>query len=115
VGGFVETFAHYLHIVDTLSTVGDAGIASADAEPIDRYASEFAEIGRRWYLLAFDLNEVCRSLGQGDPYPFRLEPAVMVKLSFVHRLIAVAAGRRPPGTSEGSGLEAAMAVLGHGF
>jgi hypothetical protein len=110
---FAETFAHYLHIVDTLATVAEAELAASDGPPIDPYTADFAAIGARWIPMAFKLNEISRSMGQRDLYPFSLSPVVMVKLDFVHRLIAFAAGRWAPGANEGAELKAMMSALGH--
>jgi hypothetical protein len=71
---FAETFAHYLHIIDTLATIHEVGAIDAghgNAGLIDPYSADFAAIGETWIPVAFRLNEICRSMGQGDLYPFR--------------------------------------------
>ena len=114
---FAETFAHYLHLVDTLGALTDAGVLFASHLPVtegttfDPYRADIAVIAEQWLPAAFALNEVCRSMGQRDIYPFRLSPVVMVKLDFVHRLIAFAAGRWAPGANELADLRAAIAAL----
>ena len=118
---FAETFAHLLHIVDTLAAIADFGmtlrpeLSGPDVSElkvaIDPYASDTAALAGIWPYFAFALNAVNRSMGQPDLYPFGLGPAVVVKLDFINRLIAEAAGRAPFGEDERPGLEAVMAVL----
>lgn len=75
---FAETFAHYLHIVDALETAEEAGFdgTEGDAGWIDR-----------WKDLAVTLNELNRSLGADDPYPFVLSGPVVEKLELIDRLV----------------------------
>jgi hypothetical protein len=108
---FAETFAHYLHIVDTLATIHEAGLAQAGEAPLDPYTAEFADLGAAWIAMAAKLNEISRSMGHRDLYPFSLSPGVMLKLDFVHRLIAFTAGRWVPGSNEGAELQAMIAAL----
>jgi len=110
---FAETFAHYLHIVDTLATIVESELAGPEGPPIDPYIADFATIGERWIPMTFKLNEISRSMGQRDLYPFSLSPVVMLKLDFVHRLVAFAAGRWAPGAREGAELKAMISALGH--
>jgi hypothetical protein len=112
---FAETFAHYLHIVDTLATIHEARLGQADeagsVAPLDPYTTDFAELGAAWIVMAAQLNEISRSMGHRDLYPFSLSPGVMLKLDFVHRLIAFNAGRWVPGSNEGAELQAMIAAL----
>jgi hypothetical protein len=113
---FAETFAHYLHIVDTLATIHEAGlgqVGAVEVATLDPYNASFAELGGAWIAMAFKLNEISRSMGHRDLYPFSLSPGVMLKLDFVHRLIAFAAGRWAPGSAEGADLQAMISALGH--
>lgn len=79
---FAETFAHYLHITDALETAEEAGFATSDP------ACGWIE---RWIDLSVTLNELNRSLGAEDPYPFVLSAAVIEKLEFMDRLVRRAA------------------------
>ena len=76
---FAETFAHYLHIRDALETAQAAGLADGGVGWLDR-----------WIDLAITLNELNRSLGADDAYPFVLTAAVRRKLELIDRLV-----RRP--------------------
>ncbi len=118
---FAETFAHYLHIADTLAAVADFGMtlspwpdeAQAEPLPIDiaPYRADTAALARLWAPCAFALNAVNRSMGRPDLYPFSLTPMVVVKLDFANRLVADATRRAPMGDGEQEGLQAVMAVL----
>ncbi|ALP51754.1 hypothetical protein Tel_00585 [Candidatus Tenderia electrophaga] len=79
---WAECFAHYLHMLDTLETAAARGIIVplSDVEPIDRLL-------QRWDTLAVSVNELNRSLGLQDAYPFVVTPAVADKLRFVDAAI----------------------------
>jgi hypothetical protein len=86
---WAETFAHYLHIRDTLDTAAAFGFAPAGAT-FDRRVlgpSGFDTIIEMWLPLAWALNMVNRSMGHADLYPFVLPPAVLEKMRFVHTVI----------------------------
>ena len=104
---WAETFAHYLHIRDTLQTAGAFGIVvagPAQGSDLSLTAAPEAEPGRRpfaallgdWLPLTYALNAVNRSMGSGDLYPFTLPPAVIDKLSFVHERVLAATRVGPP-------------------
>ncbi len=95
---FAETWAHYLHIVDTLETARAFGVkvkakqgwrtelaASIDFDPYE--ASAIDPLIKAWLPLAFAVNNLNRSMGQPDLYPFILSAAVIDKLGFIHDLI----------------------------
>jgi hypothetical protein len=95
---FAETWAHYLHIVDTLETAAAFGLRvrpTAGRDPalatdidFDPYRqSDFDALLEAWLPLTYAVNSLNRSMGQPDLYPFVLAPAVMAKLRFVHGLI----------------------------
>ncbi len=93
---WAETFAHYLHIRDTIETAAAFGIIVAgpavlpDPSLIAAPAATSVERGSwetiiaTWLPLTLALNAVNRSMGAGDLYPFTLAPAVIEKLGFVH-------------------------------
>lgn len=86
---WAETFAHYLHIRDTLDTAAAFGFAPAgatfDRAPVGQAA--FDKIVELWLPLAWSLNMVNRSMGHKDLYPFVLPDPVLEKMHFVHDLV----------------------------
>ena len=79
---FAESFAHYLHIWDTLETAREFGLVpTTNREPSFR-----ALVETEWLPLAIALNQVNRSMGKDELYPFVLTGAVIDKLEFIHRL-----------------------------
>lgn len=91
---WAETFAHYLHIRDTLQTANAYGIRmSGPAAPTpvrptpDSDVAAFETILDEWLPLSYALNGVNRSMGKADLYPFVLSPAVVKKLTFVHEIV----------------------------
>jgi hypothetical protein len=93
---FAETWAHYLHIVDTLETAGAFGLkvkprrargALAAAIDFDPYkAPRMDTLIDAWLPIEFATNNLNRSMGLVDLYPFVLTPRVIEKLAFVHAL-----------------------------
>jgi hypothetical protein len=86
---WAETFAHYLHIRDTLDTSAAFGFAPAAATYERRILgpSGFDTIIEMWLPLAWALNMVNRSMGKDDLYPFVLNPRVLDKMRFIHTVI----------------------------
>lgn len=98
---FAETFAHYLHIVDTLETGRSAGLVVRrdDGSParvdFDPYGyPDINEMIDSWLDISFALNNINRSMGQPDIYPFVISPVVKDKLGFVQNLLMDHAQRR---------------------
>jgi len=104
---WAETWAHYLHIAATLEiahdhdfvvggqrlrpsvlTAAESGQQASDYRIID---GTLAEALRHWTRLTVVLNDLNRSMGMPDAYPFVLSPQVTNKLGFVHRVVAAAA------------------------
>jgi hypothetical protein len=86
---WAETFAHYLHIRDTLDTSAAFGLAPAAATFERRVLgpSAFPKIIEMWLPLSWSLNMVNRSMGHDDLYPFVLPAAVLEKMRFIHTVI----------------------------
>ncbi|MET9489387.1 putative zinc-binding metallopeptidase [Nocardia sp. NPDC006630] len=87
---WAETFAHYLHIRDTLDTAAAFGFAPAGAT-LDRPQlgeAGFDRITELWLPLTWALNMVNRSMGHPDLYPFVLAGPVLDKMRFIHELCA---------------------------
>lgn len=95
---WAETWAHYLHMVDTLETasafgltldpgVDDEGDLSAELDFDPYRARGFGRLAHSWPPLTVALNALNRSMGQADLYPFVQPPQVTEKLAFVHRTV----------------------------
>jgi len=95
---FAETWAHYLHIVDTLEMASNFGMEVAPAADrigglsakvdFDPYLiREFDAIAGSWLPFVFAMNSLSRTIGLRDIYPFILSPAVIGKLRFIHELL----------------------------
>jgi len=101
---FAETWAHYLHMVDTLETAHAHGFVVegrmlrppvAMSAPTMQHAAapdvvpaSFDELIGDWIQLTVAMNSLNRSMGLDDAYPFALSPQARAKLDFVHHLIA---------------------------
>ncbi len=94
---WAETFAHVLHLRDTLQTAREYGVR-VDGPPgrPDLHAEPVAVEGRiglrevldDWLGLTYALNALNRSLGYDDLYPFVLTGPVVEKLDLVDDLVA---------------------------
>ena len=86
---WAETFAHYLHLRDTLDTCAAFGMAPAGAtfERKILGPSGFDSIIEMWLPLVWALNMVNRSMGRDDLYPFVLPAPVLDKMRFIHDVI----------------------------
>ncbi|MDB4974504.1 MAG: hypothetical protein JWN48_2845 [Myxococcaceae bacterium] len=98
---WAETFAHYLHIRDTLQTAANFGLrVSPSAQTVPPRGGklaarareeiaelDFDEVVAEWLPLTYAFNAANRSMGKDDLYPFVLAPEVIEKLSFVHDLV----------------------------
>ena len=96
---WAESWAHYLHIEDTLETAGAFGLTVSGPTPALSAQPEsdpdpdrpFEELLEDWLPLTYALNQINRSMGRDDLYPFTLAPTVIDKLAFVHRCVQRAA------------------------
>jgi hypothetical protein len=86
---FAETFAHVLHISDALETAHAFGLT---VDPQVALRSFPDVVVGTWLPLATALNQMNRSLGHEDLYPFVLAPEVLDKLDWVNRLVRQEAG-----------------------
>lgn len=97
---WAETWAHYLHLVDTLDTARSFGLDGERvelsyerfgtellAEAGDAQADRFVQLINSWMELTGVLNELSRSMGVADFYPFVLSAAAVRKLHLVHRVV----------------------------
>ncbi|GAB0101363.1 putative zinc-binding metallopeptidase [Nocardia sp. JMUB6875] len=97
---WAETFAHYLHIRETIDTAAAFTIAPAGTRldaPLPGNTG-FDRLIDCWLPLSWALNQINRSMGHRDLYPFVLAPAVLDKMRFIHELIDLskASNRRQP-------------------
>ncbi len=94
---WTETWAHYLHIVDTLETAWQysLGIRPKTGEDVtglvkhdfDAYKADSIELLiEHWLPLTYVLNSLNRSMGHEHAYPFVISPQVIKKLDFIHRV-----------------------------
>lgn len=91
---WAETWAHYLHIVDTLETAACLGVMIREpdgerslADPIGRSMSAILD---DWHALRMVLNSLNRSMGLQDAYPFVISQCIEKKLAVIHDRIGQA-------------------------
>ena len=94
---WAESWAHYLHMVDTLETARSLGLAlrpmaggrdaKLDVGTRRLDFDDFDDLERTWVPLTVGLNSLNRSMGLPDPYPFVLSDLALRKIRFVHDLI----------------------------
>lgn len=84
---WAETWAHYLHMTGTLETA--VAWQLVDAPDMSEASREWVD---NWGTLSVIANDLNRSMGTDDFYPFVLTPTVIEKLMFVHRRVARTAG-----------------------
>ena len=98
---WAETWAHYLHIVDTLESATSFGMGVKDnvsdqARPLRiKYDSsmDFQEMLAEWTPVVCALNAINRGMGLSDLYPFVISPPVVEKLRFIHQVVLEYGGR----------------------
>jgi hypothetical protein len=99
---FAETWAHYLHIVDTLEMAFAFGIRirpgierESDEDSVPNVAPDFdphdsvslTRLIDTWLPLTFAVNSIIRCMGESDFYPFVLSPQAVAKIGFIHELV----------------------------
>jgi hypothetical protein len=102
---WAETWAHYLHMTDTLSAAEQFNInsdsLSIQTDPFtedqladcpfhsgeDQSPQGFLDMVNSWVRLSSVLNVLARSMGQPDNYPFVLTLASLRKLYLVHTVV----------------------------
>jgi hypothetical protein len=99
---WAETWAHFLHIRSTLETVESFGLDTTHTplrvtpfppdvlyrhhgEPPDE---DFLDWINAWVVITATMNEVARSMGQPDVYPFVMTGPAVTKLHFVHEIVS---------------------------
>ena len=97
---WAECWAHYMHLVDSLNTALGFGLSGDDIEgetepfkledlydPADRDAKRTLSLVNTWLELVTALNEMARSMGQQDFYPFVMSRPVLRKLHFIQLVV----------------------------
>jgi hypothetical protein len=108
---WAETWAHYLHIVDTVETAASFGMTlrpchaaahsmTFNPKEIIGARADFKSIIQNWVSLTYVLNSLNRGMGLQDLYPFVLSGPACSKLSFIHQVVQecgrAAGSERPP-------------------
>ena len=95
---FAETWAHYLHIADTLETARSLGVStepprdrsgdlSAEVDFQPYHTTDTQRLTEAWVGVSVMLNELNRSMGLPDAYPFVLSGAIVEKIDLIARLV----------------------------
>ena len=95
---FAETWAHYLHICDTLEMAQSFGLSvyptaggmtpTTGLLTVNPYRSEdMKNIVADWLPITFAVNSLNRAMGQPDLYPFVVSEPVVQKLDFIRQLV----------------------------
>jgi hypothetical protein len=97
---WAETWAHHMHIIDSLGTALGFGVGLEHDEgrvqpfghealyaPQDPGADRFLKLLNGWLRLTLLLNELARSMGEPDFYPFVMSGPVVAKLQFVNMVV----------------------------
>jgi hypothetical protein len=98
---WAECWAHYLHMRDAIDTALSFGLSvdhfdleftpfTIDAlhQPEHPEAEQFLTFLNHWTRLTTMLNEMSRSMGQPDFYPFILPREAVAKLHFIHLVVS---------------------------
>jgi len=106
---WAETWAHYLHIRDTLDTAISFGIqpgsVDREAKPFGRAdlwqpeapnGEAFLGMLHRWIRITGVMNEMSRAMGLHDFYPFVLPRPAVAKLHFIHCVVSRLPATAPP-------------------
>lgn len=105
---WAETWAHYLHITDTLEMAHSLNIPLRGLDTArggelakelevggeDNEDGDFKVMLARWLALSEAANSINRCMGLQDFYPFVISPAVEAKLAFVHEVLSEAGQAR---------------------
>jgi hypothetical protein len=97
---WAESWAHLLHIIDTLETARSFGLA-LQPKPVggrperplairNVHFEDFQSLIDAWVPMTLALNSLNRSMGLPDLYPFVLSTPAIDKLRFVHQVMGEA-------------------------
>ncbi len=104
---WAESWAHYLHIVDTLDTAWQFGLrvrpkaGDDESSNVKHNFDPYCETSidtmiEHWLPLALALNSLNRSMGHEYAYPFVLSQKATIKLGFLHKVILECRGKEEP-------------------
>lgn len=105
---WAESWAHYLHMTDTLETAFECGLSLRPKRPdepalkpdvavVGKRSATFDQLIERWFPLTYVLNNLNRGMGLQDGYPFVLSAPALEKLRFVHDVVVASATPDAPG------------------
>lgn len=100
---FAESFAHFLHISDTVDTAAEQGLLTVAPSAFSVFRDLVTGV---WVPLSIALNEINKSMGKDDLYPFVIPDPVLDKLEFVASLAATGPGAdeaAAEGAADGAG------------
>jgi hypothetical protein len=80
---YAESFAHVFHLRDTTET---AGANPALGVTVDIFG-DFDDLYQQWLGLSVAFNELARSMGVADLYPFAPPPPAVEKLRFAYQVL----------------------------
>ncbi len=92
---WAETWAHYLHMVDTVETTAACGVSlqprRSDEPSLGRVSplvmapdAPFDQLIDSWFPVTYLLNNLNRGMGLADAYPFVWSAPAIDKLRYVH-------------------------------
>jgi hypothetical protein len=98
---WAESWAHYLHVRDTLDTAISFGIEAGQVDiesepfgvedlwqPEAPNATAFLDILNQWIRITGVMNEMSRAMGLPDFYPFVVPKRAVAKLHFIHCMVS---------------------------
>jgi hypothetical protein len=96
---WAETWAHYLHMEDTIETAAAWGLSLRPAHRDEPFLPRIAEASKgvagtfdqmiaRWFPITYVLNHLNRGMGLAGGYPIVLSSETIEKLRFVHDTVA---------------------------
>lgn len=98
---WAESFAHFLHMFDTLETASAWGWTvnikrgrELKLVHLGKNIQTFDEMHNQWVYLSTSLNSLNRSMGMKDVYPFVWSNAVVAKLHFIQEVVSQFKGEK---------------------
>ncbi len=90
---WAETWAHYMHMVDALETAEATRVAvePLEGEAVADLRDTFGSMVNNWHALTHMLNNLNRSLGLLDAYPFIWCAPATEKMRYIHDLVTATA------------------------